>query len=278
MAPRWQQAPVLGQQPEQSQAALQPQGQSRWQSAPVAEETWGEWAMGLPQKAYSAAFPERDPETADVPGFSGQGLSSVEDMSRIARSKFTAAGFEDDAWRKSVLETLGPRVTGLKQDKFGNEIVTYKGDDGKEHETYINRPGLDWQDVDRTISGTLPYLAGAGAARRLLGPLGKSLLARLPAQAAAAGAVSIGQDVTADQPVDLEKAGMTAAMGGAGEAAGTIAPKLWRWLFQPRFVDEATGTLTEAGRRQAQRLGLDPDQVQGEVARRLADIRRTTDP
>lgn len=282
MAPRWQQAPVID--PTQGMtAALQPAqpaqpAQSRWQQAPVAQETWGEWAMGLPLKAFQAAFPERDPETADIPGFAGQGIFKAEDLSRIERSKLTAAGFEDKAWRQAILETLGPRVKGLRQDKFGNEIVTYTGDDGKEYETYINRPGLDWQDVERTVSGAIPYVVGAGAARRLLGPLGKSLLARMPAQAAAAGAVSIGQDVTADQPVDLPKAGMTAALGGVGEVAGTIAPKIWRWLFQPRFVDEATGTLTEAGRRQAQRLGLDPDQVQGEVARRLHEIRRTADP
>ena len=278
--PRWQQnAPLLdiGNKTESSTP--------RWQqNAPVEPESewWGTRAAkgvaSAARGAYDMAFPERDPDTAHIPGFAGQGLSDVEDLARVERSKFTAAGFEDKPWRRTIMETLGERVAETRADKFGNEIVKYRGDDGQEHEAYINRPGLDMQDVSRAVHGALPYFVAGGVANRALGGLSKTLTARLPAQAAAAGAVSIGQDIAADQPASLGKAGITAAGGAAGELVGTVAPKIWRRLTQPELFDETSKALTPAGRKVAERLGLEPDKIQGEVGRRLHEIRRSSDP
>lgn len=278
--PRWQQNPPLLDVGSKTEP-----GAPRWQQNPPAEqesEWWGTRAAkgvaSVARGAYDMAFPERDPDTAHIPGFASQGLNDVEDLSRIERSKFTAAGFEDKPWRRTIMETLGDRVLDVRADKFGNEIVKYRGDDGQEHETYINRPGLDMQDVSRTAHGAVPYFVGGGVATRALGGLGRSLAARLPAQAAAAGAVSIGQDVAAGEPASLGKAAITAAGGAAGEAVGTLAPKIWRSLMQPDLFDETANALTPAGRKVAERLGLEPDRIQGEVGRRLHEIRRASDP
>lgn len=277
--PKWEQAPVVG--PQQMAAP-------KWQQAPVVEDpeeayqsqTWlgrrAEDVTDLATGAYESAFPERDPRYEDTPGFTGRGLPA-EELSGIQRGKMSAAGFEDRPWRQLVMETLGDRVQEVKRDKFDNEIVVYRGDDGKQHETFINRPGLDTQDVDRFISGSAPYAAAATLVSRLPG-IGRSLLTRAPAQGAAASGVSIGQDIAADQSVDLPKAGVTGLFGVGGEVAGTAGQKVWRALFQPQYYDEAAGTLTKAGRREAEKLGLDPDQVEGDMGRRLSEIRRAEDP
>jgi len=278
--PKWKDAPLVG--PGELSAP-------RWRQAPIVEppkddgyesETWlgrrAEDVTDLATGAYEAAFPERDPRYEDTPGFTGRGLQA-KDLSAIQRGKMSAAGFEEKPWRRLVYETLGDRVQNVKRDRDGNEIVVYRGDDGKTYETYVNRPGLDAQDFDRFISGTAPYLLGAYITSRIPG-LNRSLLTRAPSQALTAGGISIGQDVAADQPVDLPKAGMTAVMGGAGEVAGVAAGKLWRRLMEPEYYDEAAGTLTKAGRREAENLGLNPDEVEGDMARRLGDIRRAEDP
>jgi len=261
-----------------------------WDNDPVVEppkdggydsKTWlgrrAEDVTDLATGAYEAAFPERDPRYEETPGFTGRGLP-LGDVSHIQSGKLTAAGFEDKPWRQLVLETIGnERIKDFKKDKKGNEIVVYQGDDGKEYETYINEPGLDWQDVDRFVSGSVPYMVGAYLTSKIPGLRG-SMLTRAPAQATTAAGVSIGQDITADQPVDLPKAGMTAVMGGAGEVAGVAAGKLWRRLMEPEYYDEAAGTLTRAGRKEAEKLGLNPDEVEGDMARRLSEIRRAEDP
>jgi hypothetical protein len=276
----WENDPVVGDLSE-----------SPWEADPVVDEeqqdggfldqTWlGRRVKGAGQlatSAYDAAFPERDPRYAETAGFSGEGIRSLDDFSKLQRGKMSAAGFEEPAHRRLVMQTLGDRVQEVKTDDQGNEIVRYVGDDGKEYETYVNQPGLDWQDVDRFISGSVPYLAAAFLTSRIPG-LNRSLLTRAPAQGMAAGGVSIGQDIGADQPVDLPKAGITALFGGAGEVAGVGLSKLWRRFTEPTYFDEATGTLTKAGRNEAQRLGLDPDQIQGEVARQLSQLRRAESP
>ena len=263
-----------------------------WENDPIAQgsqstgggffnDTWvgrqmkgaGELATG----AYEAAFPDRDPRYAETGGFSGGEGLNFDDAMSVQRGKSTAAGFEEKPWRNMVLQTLGDRIIEVKKDRDGNELVRYKGDDGKEYETYVNQPGLDWQDVDRFISGSVPYIVGAYLTSRIPG-LNRSLLTRAPAQAVTASGISIGQDVTADQPVDLGKTALTGLFGGAGEVAGVGAAKLWRKLTEPKYYDEATGTLTRAGREEARRLNLDPDQVQGEMAQRLSQIKRADDP
>jgi hypothetical protein len=277
--PRWQDAPVVD-----------PTQGFRWQDAPEVEEeeaeggffndTWvGRQMKGageLAQGAYEAAVPERDPRYAETPGFTGEGLP-MQDVMGIQRGKLSAAGFEDKPYRQMIMQTLGDRIKEVKTDEQGNEIVRYSGDDGKEYETYVNQPGLDMQDVDRFISGTVPYLAAAFVTSKIPG-LNKSMLLRAPAQGLAAGSVSIGQDLGADQPIDLPKAGLTSLLGGTGEVVGVAASKLWRKLTQPQYYDEAAGTLTQAGRNEAERLGLNPDQVQGEMAQRLKEIKRAENP
>jgi hypothetical protein len=260
-----------------------------WDADPIVEdprqagyesETWlgrrAEDVSDFAASTYEAAFPDVDPRHEDTPGFTGRGLRA-DDLFAIQRGKMTAAGFEEKPWRQLVYDTLGDRVQNVKRDRDGNEIVVYRGDDGETYETYVNRPGLDFQDIDRFVSGSAPYVAGAFLTSRLPG-IGRSLWTRAPAQAVTASGISIGQDITADQPVDLPKAAITGAAGGLGEVAGVALSKIGRALFQPQYYDEAAGKLTKAGRKEAEKLGLDPDQVEGEMARRLSEIRRAEDP
>lgn len=279
--PSWQDDPLAVETPK-----------APWQSDPVVEpgapqedesflsQTWAGRRVQdvgeLATSAYDAAFPDRDPRYAETSGFTAEGLN-FEDTMGVQRGKSSAAGFEEKPWRNLVLKTIGDRVLEVKTDREGNEIVRYRGDDGKEYETYVNQPGLDWQDVDRFVSGSVPYALGAYITSRIPG-LSRSLLTRAPAQGLTAAGISAGQDVGADQPVDLPKAAITGGMGAAGEVIGVPVAKLMRRLFTPKYYDEATGQLTKAGRDEARRLKLDPDRVQGEMAQRLKDIRRADDP
>lgn len=236
------------------------------------------------QSAYDMAFPARDPANANVPGFASQGITNTSDLAKVERSKLTSAGFEDEPWRRAIVDALGDRLLDRRQDTKGNEIIKYRGDDGQEYETYVNRPGMDTQDWSRTLLGAFPYIVGSSAAGRglkALTGLGKSLWSRVPTQALTAAGISLGQDVAAGTDIgqdELWKSLVTAGFGAAGEVAGTIAPKIWRKFFQSEYFDPATGTLTEAGRRKAAQMGIDPSTVEGEAARRFKEIAQAEDP
>lgn len=197
-------------------------------------------------------------------------LFPVTDQSAI---KMAAPG--DAAYRDIIKQTLGPLFVRTETDANGSEVVVYKDPkSGAERKGYVNKPGLDWQDVDRGLYGTLPYLVAGGLAGRAA--RGAPLAARALIQGGVGAATSAGQDVAAgamgsEQGVDPIKMGVAGAAGAVGELAAPAVGALWqRYVTEPRYYNRATGKLTDEGERLARSQGLDPTSLTDQLARTFA--------
>lgn len=181
---------------------------------------------------------------------------------------------------------LGDRFVRTETDANGYPIVVYKGQDGQEARAYVNKPGLDMQDVVRGVTGIAPNV-GAG---RLVGAAtrGSVLPARMVGQGIGQGAASVAQDaagvVSGVSDFDLEKSAtkglISAAGGAAGEAIAAPIAYAWRKLVtEPRYFNKATGELTEEGIKAAEAAGIDAKSITPQVARQFArEMARTGDP
>jgi hypothetical protein len=112
-------------------------------------------------------------------------------------------------------------------------VIVYRGEDGQEKRAYLNKPGLDSEDIVRGVRGALPYaVGGAGAAALTRG-------APLLMRAAGEGAMSAGMSAAGDlaqiplgseQGVETGKAVGMGLMGMgiplASRAVGNIAGAL----------------------------------------------------
>lgn len=181
----------------------------------------------------------------------------------------------DDAGMADIIQkSLGERFVRREKDANGYEVVVTRGPHGQEQRGYVNRPGLDTQDVSRAVYGSLPYIATGGATGAALKGAGVGLQAL--GQAAAGGATSLGGDIAAgvqgsEQGVDPLKAGVMAGFGAAGPVAGMAAGALWRkFVTVPGLVDKATGKLTARGLEAAKRAGVDPNDVTPDFAKSFA--------
>lgn len=224
---------------------------------------------------------KHDPKFADVPGFSFQGLNDIPTMSQIARGKTVT--YEDQSYGDIVKKALGERLQKTERDANGYEVLTYKGDDEQTYRVYTNKPGLDWQDVDRGVSGAAPFILGGGVAGRIATKLGGGVVARVGAQSTGAAATSLAADTVAqnmgsEQPHDLTRAGVAAATSGLFEALSGPVASLWQRIFgNPTLVKD--GKLTAPARVEAQRMGIDPDVLDRQVAKEWAkDTSRAADP
>ncbi len=213
---------------------------------------------------------KRDPRFADVPAYQPKPYTKEDDA--YLGSQFANV---DDAARGDIIsKQLGNRLLKREKDANGYEVITYRDDDGSTKQAYVNRPGLDMQDVSRTVLGAVPFMAvggGVGMAAR-----GAPLIAQAAGQALGAGATSIGGDAVAQemgskQGVDLGKAGLTAAAGGAATLAAPAISAVWRrFVTVPGLIDQTTGKLTPKGAAAAQQAGLDPATLEPEFAKIFA--------
>lgn len=208
-----------------------------------------------------------DLQHATVPSFTGEGLSVGD------RSVKDLAGFltmEDEGYGNIIKYQLGDRLLGVEKDANGHEIITYFGDDGKEHRAYINKPGLDQEDIRRGLESAVPFFIGGSFVGLGLKAIGAGLLARIGGMALTEGGMSIGQDIAAatqgsGQGVDLLKAALAAGGGGIFEGLSGPLTRVWGNIFRRHGVDR-TGRLTDAGRSAAERMGLDPDMMDQRLA------------
>lgn len=235
------------------------------QGAPQSGKTegWGEWIA-------NSIRGRQDPKEA--------GTRTVFEQypKELSRPTNNAAFFgADDAGMGDVIQkSLGDKFIRREKDANGYEIVVTRGPDGQEQRGYVNRPGLDTQDVSRAIAGSLPYIATGGATGAALKGAGVGVQAL--GQAVAGGATSVGGDVAAgfqgsEQGVDPLKAGVMAGFGAAGPVAGMAAGALWRkFVTVPGLVDKATGKLTARGVEAARRAGVDPNDVTPDFAKSFA--------
>lgn len=186
-------------------------------------------------------------------------------------------GASDAQMGDIVAQSLGDRVIRREKDPNGYEVFVTRGQDGQEQRGYLNKPGLDTQDVWRGFYGSVPYLAtgGAiGAATKAAGVTNLGVNALL--QGAGAGATSVAGDVAqipmgSQQFVEGGKAAVATGLGAAGPLVSAGAGELWRrFVTVPSLYDKAAGRLTPKGVEAARSAGLDPDIIEKSAAEEFA--------
>lgn len=214
---------------------------------------------------------KRDPRFADTGTVYEQFPRELEGpMGTAATLGAGDAGLGDIAQKN-----LGDRFIRRERDANGYEVFVTRGPDGQEQQGYLNKPGLDTQDVTRAIRGSLPYFAAGGAAGGALRGAGAGV--RIVGQAAAAGGTSLGGDLTAmplgsEQSPDLGKAIVTAGAAGLGEVLAPAAGAIYRrFIAEPRLFNRSSGQLTAQGEAAAKAAGYEPAQMTAEIQREFAE-------
>jgi hypothetical protein len=223
---------------------------------------------------------KHDPKHVDVPGFNYQGIDDLDTISQIERGKLVT--YDDKAYSGIIKKALGKRFMQSEFDENKNEIISYLDGKGDVVRTYVNKPGLEYNDIDRAIAGSVPFLATggiAGAATR-----GAGALLRAGTQGLTAVGTSIGADVAAsqmgsDEGVDLTRAGITGAASALFESLAAPVANAWRSLVTQRRYVKPDGTLTQSGREAAEKMGLDPAAMEPQLQAAVAkDLSRAADP
>ncbi len=181
----------------------------------------------------------------------------------------------DDARFGDVMkDALGDRFVRKETTKSGHDVIVYKGTDGTEKKAYVNKPGLDAEDVTRGAMGAIPYIVPAAkVAKAVKAAPG---IVRSAAQFVTGFGTSAATDVASmglgsEQGVDPVKAGVIGGLGAAGEGLAVPAAALYRkFVTVPGLVDKASGTLTDKGAAAAKAAGLDPEAIRGELASQFA--------
>jgi hypothetical protein len=137
---------------------------------------------------------------------------------------------------------------------------------------YVNKPGVSQADLFQISSQIAAFAPAAGASS-----LATSFLTRIgilvPATAATSAALDLGAEALgSEQGVDATRAVVTGVTAGAAEAVAPLAARAWRAIRgTPALFDDATGQLTDKGRRAAVAAGLDPNKMGDDLARMFAD-------
>lgn len=184
---------------------------------------------------------------------------------------------DDEGYGAIIKEQLGDRYVGTEKDPNGYDIITYKGDDGKEYVAYVNKPGLDLTDVNRELGAAIPAaISGFAASRGVkgadLGPLGRILGVGTTEAATAAAKDVTGAHLGAPfKPLDtLIKAVVAGGAGGLFEGlSGPITNKLRKWFGSKGFIDPKTGALTPIGTKAVKGAGLDPADINARIVAEL---------
>lgn len=227
----------------------------------------------------------QDKRYANLPSVTETGYVPIAD-----ESAFRLTGSSDKAYGDFLAKQLQQDGRFLRRfsDANGYEILEFKGNDGKPVQAYVNKPTWEFNDIDRGVSGVVPFIAGPavlGHAARAVRGMGVALpqvanlpiLARMGLSATAGAGISAAQDAAAvdmgsEQGTDIAKL-IGAGVGGAlGEAiAPAIGAAIRHFVTVPGLYNRATGKLTEKGAETARRAGLDPDEISTEIAKTFAE-------
>lgn len=195
-------------------------------TSPYAEPDAGSW-LG---RRWQDIRGKQDPRFKDVAAFDWSATGSPMELNdngadwrTVEQAK--ALGTNDEGLAAVTQKALGDRFVRMEHDANGYPMVVFKGPSGGEERRYINKPGMDWQDVDRGLMGALPYVVTQGIAGKAL--KGAGLLANMGAQAVAGGGTSLatdmaGQAIGTEQPTDLGKAGIISAISAAVPVVGKV--------------------------------------------------------
>jgi len=223
----------------------------------------------------------KDPRYANAPAISRVLENEIyDDNSDAARASYRqitagqALTPDDRAHADIVRNALGKRFIGMDKDQYGADVVRYRDKNGQEAVAYVNKPGLDLEDINNVGLQSLPYIIGG----RVMGGLSKSLSLPFKAmgQAGGAFATSVGGDLAArragsEQAPDIGRATAAAAVGGVAETLSPGLGLLWRKLVtEPGLVNKGTGQLTPKGAKIAQDAGFDPADMTADVAKEFA--------
>lgn len=218
---------------------------------------------------------KQDERFKDVPAFRPD-TAGFDGVGKGTYAAGVIAGNSDDGMADLIAKQLGPRHIKTEKDGNGYPVVHYYDDQGKSQKAYVNRPGLDIQDVARTIGGAVPYVVTGGMAGAAVKGAGLGVNALV--QGATAGATNLAAQGTrgatgSDQSFDPAEAAITASAGVAAPVVGAAAGALWRrFVTVPGLVDSTTGQLTQKGLDAAKRAGLDPNEITPDVAKKFADV------
>lgn len=216
----------------------------------------------LAGKITDAVRGTHDPAYADLKSFDEE--MQAENNSGAIRAMRLAApvAATDEGYGDIMKKSLAERFVRKEKDANGYDIIVYHGPDGAERKAYVNKPGLDTEDVGRGIVSSVPYLVGGIGTS--LATKGLPLLGRAAAQFAAGSGTSFGSDIATQALGSKEQpdAGRAAVMGGfgaAGEVAAPVVSAVWRKLVtEPGLYDAAAGQLTQRGVKAVVEAGLDP--------------------
>lgn len=219
---------------------------------------------GLPRAAYDAVVGKQDPRFA--------GLPSIERASGIIDPQAEMFGVSDEAYADIYKKNLGDRFIGMTRDANNYPIIRFRGKDGQEQQAYVNRPGLDTQDVNRAISSSLPYVAvasGVGKVAQGAGTLGAMALQSLGAMATSGTQDAVATSMGSEQGLDTNRMLMAGGFAAGGELAGRVALPFLRKIIGDRALVTPDGKLTDRGRRAVEREGLDPNVVDEDLANEI---------
>lgn len=176
---------------------------------------------GLLKRLGAAVVGKHDASYASIPAFDDASAIGLTGVAKTAFSKI--AGADDAQYGDTIQKSLGDRFIRRIKDSNGYELIEYRGDDGKPVTRYVNKPGLDMDDVSRSLMGIVPYAFTAAKAANVLKNTG--MLARGAGQAATAAGTSLAADASNTavtgarfDPVETgKKAALTGVLGGAAE-------------------------------------------------------------
>lgn len=233
-------------------------------------EGWGEWIANIPGRVADAYRGKQDPQETDTKTIFEQFPEELHHATTMA----AMAGTEDPGMGNIITKALGDKVVRRYTDSNGYEIIVTRGPDGQEQRGYVNKPGLDSQDVARSINQSLPYMlvgGGAGAALK-----GAGVGVNAIGQFAANSGTSLVSDAASnlqgsEQSIDPQKALVVGALGAAAPVAGAAVGSLWRkFVTIPGLIDKQTGQLTQKGIDAARQAGIDPADVTPDFAQSFA--------
>jgi len=179
---------------------------------------------------------------------------------------------DDEDYSKAALEA-NPGST-LSKDKNGNPMLTLA--DGKQ--AYINKPGLDAEDVTRFAGKAGSFAvgglaAGAGKAfavgRGILSKAAGTGLAARTAAGAAGGAAGDAalQKLAGREDIDGQQVAETAALGAGAGAVGPALGKAFNWAKKKFGVDKWSRLKPEKQKQiietQLKKDGITPEDLNG---------------
>ena len=249
---------------------------------PIEKEGWGEWFV-------NNVMGRKDPRFGDLPSIRTE-LEREYDAGRAPENfkKYwkivggAALTADDEAQGNIVKNALGDKFIGLEKDAHGAVVVNYRDAGGLPKKAYVNRPGLEGEDVRDFVGQMAPY---ALMARMTGGVMPGNGLMGMTGQGLGAGAVSVLQDTGAfmlgsEKAPDPMKAGVVGTMTAGLHGLAPIVGNLWRkFVTEPGLFNRSSGQLTPRGVEAAQKAGLNPDELTAQISEQFAkEYARTGNP